>query len=118
MTHDMLLTAGPMERMVSGEKTIELRLNDEKRQVIQVGDSIRFYQTDDMSKTLLTKVLASHYFPNFAELYQHLPLKKCGYTDQNIVTAKPEDMDVYYSPERQKLYGVVGIELEVIDNIF
>lgn len=114
MIHEMLLTAEPMKRIVSGEKTIELRLNDEKRQAIQSGDKIRFYRTDNASETLLTKVLKLYYFENFAELYLNLPLEKCGYTVETIATAKPEDMDIYYSLEQQKQYGVVGIELVVI----
>lgn len=80
-----------------------------------MGDHIRFYLTDNPSITLLTKVLRLHYFDNFAELYQNLPLEKCGYTAETITTAKPEDMDIYYSPERQKQYSVVGIELVVYD---
>jgi len=37
----------------------------------------------------------------------------CGYTEKDIDSANPEDMNVYYSQEQQKKYGVVGIELRV-----
>ena len=88
MNHNMNLSPVPFEMIKSGQKTIELRLNDEKR---------------------LKQI---HKFESFAQLYKSLPLLSCGYTQADIETAKPEDMDVYYSPERQKEYGVLGIEIE------
>ena len=40
-----------------------------------------------------------------------LPLMACGYTPEEARTASPRDMDRYYSPEVQRQWGVVGIEL-------
>ena len=37
-----------------------------------------------------------------------------GYTEDDIDTAAPADMDLYYSKEKQEKYGVVGIEIELI----
>ena len=53
-------------------------------------------------------------FDSFAELYQKLPLLKCGYTEADISNAKPEDMELYYSLEQQKEYGVLVIEIKMI----
>ena len=39
---------------------------------------------------------------------------KCGYTKADIATAKPEDMNLYYTPEQQAKYGVLGIEIKII----
>ena len=38
----MNLDLSPCRAMESGEKTIELRLNDEKRRALKVGDEIEF----------------------------------------------------------------------------
>ena len=113
MTHKMKLNPDPFEMICSGKKTIELRLNDEKRQKIKVGDMIEFSQTETGEK-LTAEVIALHKFDSFAELYQKLPLLKCGYTKADIETAKPEDMDLYYTPEQQAKYGVLGIEIKII----
>ena len=43
-----------------------------------------------------------------------LPLLKCGYTEADIATAKPEDMNLYYTPEKQEKYGLLGIEIKAI----
>ena len=38
--HEMKLNNGPFESIKNGTKTIELRLNDEKRQLLKVNDII------------------------------------------------------------------------------
>ena len=42
MKHEMKLNNGPFERIKNGTKTIELRLNDEKRQLLKIKDLIEF----------------------------------------------------------------------------
>ena len=111
MTHYMNLKPQPFSMIAEGKKTIELRLWDEKRQQISVGDILVFTNTDDPSLTLRCEVKKLHLFPDFAALYRALPLLQCGYLPEELETATPEDMDIYYSKEQQQKYGVVGIEL-------
>lgn len=113
MKHLMNLNSAPFEMIESGAKTIELRLNDEKRQKIKAGDEIEFVNTEDSGRRLCAKVIRIHKFQSFEQLYKELPLLKCGYTEADIDTAKPDDMNMYYSKERQNQYGVLGIEIEV-----
>lgn len=113
MKHYMNLNPEPFEMIRSGRKTIELRLNDEKRKTISIGDTIVFTNTEDSGMQISATVTALHKFRNFAELYDNLPLLKCGYTENNIDSAKPEDMNVYYSKELEEKYGALGIELSV-----
>jgi len=89
--------------MASGEKTIELRLYDEKRRKISVGDFIRFSNTSDSSKALLAKVKDMFVFESFDELYKSLPLTECGYTPENISDASPKDMKKFYTPTGKKV---------------
>ena len=111
MTHYMNLKKAPFEMIKSGYKTIELRLWDEKRSLININDEIVF-SCDGKKSTV--KVLALHRFENFDELYRSLDLLKCGYLPEELKTAKADDMNIYYSTEKQEKYGVVGIEIEVI----
>jgi len=108
--HKMNLNSSPFEMIKSGEKTIELRLYDEKRQQVKVGDNIIFTNTST-GETLNTTVTKLHRFNTFNELYKSLPLLHCGYTSENIDKATPSDMEQYYSIEEQNKYGIVGIEL-------
>ncbi len=110
MNHQMNLHPGPFAMIQSGRKTIELRLWDEKRQRIEVGDTVTFTNTADGSR-LSASVVKLHRFDSFQELYRRLPLLQCGYTEADIATASPADMQAYYSAEKQARYGVVGIEI-------
>lgn len=113
MTHYLNLHPSPFSLIESGSKTIELRLWDEKRQLISVGDTLVFKNTDDPSLTLVCEVKKLHIFANFDELYASLPLEKCGYLYDELENASPKDMELYYSVEKQSKYGVVGIEIEL-----
>lgn len=113
MLHHMKLNPDPFYQMRKGAKTIELRLYDPKRQRIKVGDQIEFSNTQDKMEKIRVQVNALHLFASFSELYQTLPLTACGYTDET--KADPIDMNQYYSVEEQQKYGVVGIEVELID---
>lgn len=112
--HVMNLTPAPMQEIRTGNKTIELRLNDEKRKQISVGDTIKFINTEDSNDTLRVKVVDLFLFSSFAELYDNLPLLNCGYNEDNINTASPDDMEMYYSREKQNKYGVVGIKISFL----
>lgn len=111
MKHIMKLNDGPYHLIKNGIKTIELRLNDEKRRLISVGDEIEFKHSADSDKSLYCTVIAIHNFSSFEELYANLNLLKCGYTANNISKASPRDMDLYYSRDMQRKYGVMGIEI-------
>ena len=108
--HNMKLHSSPFEMIKSGEKTIELRLYDEKCQQVTTGDKILFTNTTT-GETLNTTVVKLHRFDSFKELYKSLSLLKCGYTEENVDKATPSDMEQYYSVEEQNKYGVVGIDL-------
>lgn len=107
----MKLNDVPFETIKNGTKTIELRLYDEKRRKIKIGDTICF---KGKASTIKAIVKALHIFRNLDELYAALPLDKCGYTADELATASPEDMLEYYTKEQIEKYGVVGIEIEVI----
>lgn len=113
MLHKMKLRLSPFEKIKNGSKTIELRLYDEKRQKVQVGDFIEFTCLDDEKLRLQTRVTALHRFTSFAELYASLPKEKLGYKSTD--TPDPNHMDEYYSREDQEKYGVLGIELYCTD---
>ena len=112
--HRMRLAPGPFSMMDRAEKTFELRLNDEKRREIKVGDVIRFENSDDAEEVLYVSVRALYRFSSFEELYRALPLEKCGYTAENVQSASPRDMDAYYTPEEQLRWGVLGIGIELL----
>lgn len=114
MTHNMSLVPSAFEKIESGRKTIELRLCDEKRRLVSVGDTIVFTNTENAAAALTAKVIALHPFASFAELYENLPLEKCGYSVDELDSASPDDMLAYYPREKELKYGALGIELELV----
>lgn len=114
MTHIMRLNPSPFAMIENREKTIELRLNDEKRRKLNRKDLITFVNTEDSLKTITAEVIDIYKYKSFKELYADLPLLKCGYTKEDVKTASPEDMLAYYSAKQQEKYGVLGIEIKVI----
>ena len=114
MEHTMRLRPEPFEKIKSGRKTIELRLYDEKRKQIQVGDPVCFVNTDNEKETVASRVEDLFVFESFAELYSKLPLTECGYGTEELCDASPADMERYYSKEEQSQYGVVGIKIKLV----
>lgn len=108
MLHYMKLNSEPFKMISDGTKTIELRLYDEKRQKIRVGDFIEFSETDKSENKITVRVTAFHCYENFEELYKSLSAEKFGYKADE--TANPTDMEKYYSKQEQSLYGAMGIE--------
>ncbi len=113
MHHEMSLRPTPFDMIAKGEKTYELRLNDEKRRLIRVGDTIAFTCTED-ERRIQTRVTSLHPFDSFGDLYAELPLTCCGYIPENVADASPQDMEAYYSPEKQAESGVLAIGVERI----
>ena len=52
MTHYMNLHPQPFSMIANGNKTIELRLFDEKRQLISIGDRLIFTNIEDANSTI------------------------------------------------------------------
>ena len=79
MIHYMNLVPSAFKKIKDGSKTIKLRLNDEKRQRINVEDTVVF--NCSLTKDIIAaQVVKLHKFSDFKELYNALPLEKCGYT--------------------------------------
>lgn len=111
MKHSMKLHNEPFQLIKNGTKTIEIRLYDEKRQLLNPGDIIEF-QNRITKETIEVKILKLHLYPNFIELYKHFDKISLGYSENE--EANPDDMNQYYSKEEQEKYGVVAIEIELI----
>lgn len=111
MTHQMKLQNSPFYSIKSGKKTIEMRLNDEKRKLIKIGDAIEFTHMENGEK-VLTCVVNLTPFPSFKELYDHFDKTALGYEMDEI--ADHTDMSKYYDEKEILLYGVLAIEIKLI----
>lgn len=109
MKHEMKLNNGPFKNIKDGTKTIELRLNDEKRQLLKIKDLIEFTNRETLEQ-MLVEIINLYHYPSFEELYKHFDKVAMGYKEDE--EANPKDMEEYYSKEEQEKYGVIGIEIK------
>ena len=109
--HAMTLCPAPFAKIAAGKKTIEIRLNDEKRRAVKVGDVIEFTEKGS-GKTLRVSVESLQKFAAYEDLCRALPLTACGYEAGE--KASPRDMDAYYPPEKQERYGFLAIGIKLL----
>ena len=111
MIHKMNLHNEPYELIKNETKTIELRLNDEKRQKLKEKDLIEFTNRTT-NETMLVEIEKLYHYNSFAELYKNFDKVSMGYSKEE--QANPVDMEKYYSKEEQEKYGVLGIKIKKI----
>ena len=109
-THQLKLATEPFNAIISGNKTIESRLYDTKRQKIQIGDRIIFTNRDNSEQTITTEVVGLLRYATFRDLFSHNNPRKFG--GDNVEWLENQ-ISEFYSIEDQKIYGVIGIEFKV-----
>lgn len=114
MIHEMRLNTNPFEKIRAGKQTVELRLNDEKRRLLKVGDTIEFLERD-MDQRFRVRVTALHHAPTFVDLLSGMvPAAAAGYEPSWTPEQVSDWMRRYYSAEEEKKDGVVGIEFVLV----
>lgn len=106
--HHMSLWNDSFESIKNKTKTIEMRLNDEKRSKIKLGDVIEFTNTTTL-EILRVKVDKIYKYESFEQLYQFHDKISIGYKENEV--ANPNDMLMYYKKEEIEKYGVLGISV-------
>ena len=115
MVYRMRLQEVPFSQIKSGMKTIELRLFDEKRRPINIGDKIIFQCISDESAQIAVIVKALYRYASFCDLFEEVPREKCGITTNDTIRELAEQMRCYYSEEAEEIFGVLGIKFELTD---
>lgn len=113
MEHILKLQPKYFDYINNGTKRVELRLYDEKRQKINIGDTIIFQKEPELEITMKVKVIGLFRYNTFEELFEDFDIKMLAdnsMTKQELLNVLEE----FYTPEKQKKYGVVGIRIEKI----
>ncbi len=111
ITHIMGLQPEPFEKIRGRKKTIELRLFDEKRKTIQIGDIIEFQKQPEEQEIIRTEVVALLRYKTFSELFNDFPIEDFGGTDK---TSLLEGVHRFYTPEREQKETVLGIKIKLL----
>ncbi len=111
VTHEMKLLEHPFNEIKAGRKKVEMRLFDEKRQKIRVGDRIRF-TSESSGEVLTVTVVGLHRFESFLSLANAFQPKDLGF--RNDSPAKIAGiMTGIYSPEETEKYGTLAIRVSL-----
>ena len=108
----MGLQPEPFEKIQAGTKKIELRLFDEKRRSLNIGDIIEFQKQPNETGTLRVRVTALLRYESFSQLFDDFPSEVFGGKDKASLL---DGVHRFYSPEREKENGVLGIKIEPLE---
>ena len=106
--HTMKVQTKYYRLLKEGSKIIELRLFDEKRQQIKVGDQIEFSDLSNPEDTFAAQVVRLHHASDFLDIGQKITPTQAGFAS---VEELVQVMGQFYPLSAQKQYGVVGIEI-------
>ena len=109
MIHKMNLQDKYFDFIKNGTKRIELRLNDEKRQQIKIGDSIEFSNEKD---NFTAKVIGLLKYQDFKALFNDFEIEILAdktMTKEELLGILSE----FYTTEKQEKFGVLGIRVEL-----
>lgn len=99
--------------ILNGTKRIEIRLNDEKRQNIKLGDKIKFLKEPDLNESFEAKVIGLLRYNSFEEMFKDYDisiLSDKSMTKEELISV----LEQFYTKEKQEKYGVLGIRIELI----
>lgn len=110
----MKITAEPLERIKRGVKLIEVRLFDDKRKAINIGDSITFLKLPELKELVKTEVVGLSKFNSFKDLFSVFGTKPFGHSDNMSIKEQVLGMRDAYSEEEENKFGVLGIHIKLI----
>ena len=115
MEHELKLQPRYYEYILSGTKDIEIRLYDEKRQKINIGDIIIFKKEPELNESFKVKVVGLLRYENFEGLFEDFGVDRLA--DKSMKKSELlEELEKFYTKEKQKEYGVLGIRIEKVRN--
>lgn len=111
--HEMRIEAAAFERIKKGIKILEIRLYDDKRRKIKIGDTIQYFKLPEEAESIECKVEALFIYSNFSDLMSDIQTSWIGYEEQDRAYLR-ESMYMYYTREAEAKYGVIGIKISYL----
>ena len=99
--------------ILNGTKRIEIRLFDEKRQQIKIGDTIKFLKEPELIESFNVKVVDLLRYNNFEEMFKDFDISVLAdksMTKEGLINV----LEQFYTKEKQEQYGVLGIRIELL----
>lgn len=100
------------DRMKTGEKIWEIRLNDEKRKTIAVGNQIVFMRRPELEERLPMIVEEKLFFSDVQRLLDKVPLKEIVAVETMSEVEWIQDFMTHYRPEEVVRDGIVALKVK------
>ena len=100
------------EYILNGTKRIEIKLNDEKRQGIKIGDKIKFINESDASKYFIATVCNLTYYNTIDEMFNDYNIEILADKSMTKEELRQVLME-FYTIEKQNKYGMVAILIKL-----
>lgn len=100
MIHEMKLQPEYFNFILNGTKRIEIRLNDEKRQNIKLGDKIKFLKEPDLNESFEAQVIGLLRYNSFEEMFKDYDisiLSDKSMTKEELISV----LEQFYTKEKQ-----------------
>ena len=113
MKHEMKLQPEYFNFILNGTKRIEIRLNDEKRQQIKIGDTIKFLKEPELEENFNARVTGLLRYNSFEDMFKDFDisiLSDKSMTKEELIGV----LEQFYTKEKQERYGVLGIRIELL----
>lgn len=113
MIHKMKLKTQYFNYIKNGTKRIEIRLNDEKRKKIKIGDKIEFLKYPELDDKIIVIVKDLLHYEKIEDMLNDNDISVLvdkTYTKKQLL----EIFNNIYSKEEQKKYGILGIKIDII----
>lgn len=111
----MKLLQSPYDRISSGKKTIEIRLFDEKRQKLNIGNIIEFSKLPDLDDKVKVEIVALLRYKSFKDLVNDFGMEYYGYPKDYPIEDFVNSCYTIYSKEKEQQYGILGIKIRLLN---
>lgn len=96
------------------KKTVEIRLLDEKRKALRIGEQIEFSKRPELTEKVLVEIIDLKKLPDFQSLFEKFTITDFGYPEDFDKKTFLEDLYKIYPPEEEKLFGVIAIKIKSV----
>lgn len=111
--YQMRLFKVHFEKIERGEKTVEMRLMDEKRQRIREGDLITFTCEEEPHRAVTVEVVGVRAFSDFSDLAACFGTRAVGFDGRDAAFVGAYMKEIY-GDDALRTYGAAAIEVHLL----
>lgn len=109
MNHIMRLNRVYFNLVIQGKKRAEIRLNDSKRKLLSIGDTITFLNRDNENESIIVTVDDINVYSSFRKVFLDTPSSILGWYNPSI-NDMLKNMYEIYDIQDEIQFGIIKID--------